>query len=158
MRRGSMKLKLFEDKKIIEDRIEIYCQKKTPIVEAVIQLIEDYDFNTMNITGMYNEERQVLEIKTIYYFEAVDKRCFAYLEKKVFEVKDTLNKIEDRLKQYGFVRINKSNIVYIYKIENIKCTANMRIVTFLDNGEQLVISRHYKKSFQAYLKSKRGLI
>ena len=60
-----MKLKLFEDKKIIEDRIEIYCQKKTPIVEAVIQLIEDYDFNTMNITGMYNEERQVLEIKTI---------------------------------------------------------------------------------------------
>ena len=60
-----MKLKLFEDKKIIEDRIEIYCQQKTPIVEAVIQFIEDYNFNTMNITGIYNEERQVLEVKAI---------------------------------------------------------------------------------------------
>ncbi len=153
-----MKLNIFEDKKLIEERIEIYCQKKTPIIEAVVQFIEDYDFNTMNITGIYNEEKQVLEVKAIYYFEAVDKRCFAYLEKKVFEVKYTLCQIEDRLKQYGFVRINKSNVVNIYKIEKIKCTANMRIVAFLDNGEQLVISRHYKKSFEAYLKSRRELM
>lgn len=150
-----MKLKIIEDQKVLEDRIEIYCQKKTPVIEAVIRLLDDYK---PHITGLYNEEKQVLEIKDIYYFEAVEKRCFAYLEKKVFEVKYTLAQLEEQLGQYGFVRISKSNIVSIYKIEKIKCTANMHIAVYLMNGEQLVISRHYKKSFETYLKSKRGVI
>ena len=149
-----MLLKIFEDKNLLEDRIEIYCQTRGPIVEEITRLINDYE---PNITGIYNEERQLLEIRDIYYFEAVDKKCFAYLQKKVFEVKYTLSQIEEALNQYGFVRINKSNIVSIYKIERIKCSANMRVLAFLSNGEQLIISRHYKKSFEAYLKSKRGL-
>lgn len=149
-----MKLKVIEDSKLLEDRIEIYCHKKTPIIEAVIQLVEEHKPNWI---GLYNEEKQVLDIDEIDYFEAVDKRCFAYLEKKVFEVKYTLLQIEDFLSPYGFIRINKSNIVSIYKIEKIKCATNMHLIVVLANGKQLIISRHYKKLFEAYLKSKRGV-
>lgn len=62
-----MKLKIFEDKQLQEERIEVYCHEKTPMIEAIIQFIEDYDANIMNITDIYNEEKQVLEIKDRAY-------------------------------------------------------------------------------------------
>lgn len=149
-----MRLKIVEACKESEERVEIYCKQQTSLVKSIIQLVKG---NQPDLIGTYNEEKQIIDIEKVYYFEAVEKKCFAYLEKKVLEVSYTLAQIEEDLKEYGFIRINKSSIVCIYKIEKLRCAVNMRVIVVLDNGEELVISRHYKKTFEAYLKSKRGL-
>ena len=151
-----MKLKLFQNKKIEEERIEIYYREHTTLIDSVIRLVEEKKPELIGISN--SEEKQLLDIENIFYFETVEKKCFAYLERQVVEIKYTLTQLEEVLKEYGFVRINKSNIVSIYKVERVKCTVNMRVVVVLTNGEQLIISRHYKKGFEDYLKEKRGVM
>lgn len=150
-----MKLVLVKEPTLLEDRTEIHFREHTTLIDEVITLIQG---NKPQLVGIYNEEKHPLLLEDIFYFEAVEKRCFVYLEKKVYEVRYTLQELEALLDDYGFIRISKSSIVNIYKITKIKCLPNMRIVVALENHETLVISRRYKKEFERYLKKRREMI
>lgn len=60
----------------------------------------------------------------------------------------TLGKVLDEYGDLGFIRINKSQIVNIYKIQSIKHTAGMRVVALLNNDENLIINRSYRDAFE----------
>lgn len=132
-----------------EDRIEIYYQEMNAMIQKVVDCIEEEIY----IQGAWEGEKYSIPIQDIYYFDTVDKLSFVYLKNRVYKVPYTLGKVEERLKNQGFVRISKSVIVNIYKVKCITSELNMRIKVQLENNEALLVSRHYKKCFEQALQS-----
>lgn len=70
-----------------------------------------------------------------------------------------LSELEDVYSEYGFIRVNKSMVLNIYKINSLKPELNMKVIALLDNGEKVQINRSYKAKFNLFLKTmnERGL-
>lgn len=152
-----MKFRLFKNSPPSDERVDIYYNKESTLIEQLVNLLESSTVRD-SIYGLNERNEQVLlACKDIYYFESVDKRVFAYLHEEVFMAQDNLMNLEHQLKSLGFIRINKSTIVNIFHIVSIKPEINMRIKAVLENNESIIINRSYKKSFEMYLKERRHL-
>ena len=150
-----MRVRLFQKKSLNEDRMDIYYRKMTEQIENVLHVIRK---DRPQLYGMDDGERIMLSIDGVYYIDTVDKKTFAYLSEKVYQIQGNLTSLEESLEEHGFCRINKSNIVNIYRIRKIRSEANMRMKVVLENGEELMISRYYRKIFQGYLERMRGIV
>lgn len=149
-----LKLRMFQTEKS-EERIDLYYSEMTPAIKQIISIVKD---EKPTLYGTYNEEKVLLDSKEIFYFDTVDRRTFAYTSVQVFQVAKTLTALEEELRAFGFVRINKSNLVNIYMISRIKSEPNMKISAVLKNGEKLQINRGYKREFEDYLNEVRRMI
>ena len=102
-----------------------------------------------------SREQRLFQISpsSVYYFEAVDNKVFAYLEKDVYETKYKLYELEDRLFGTDFFRASKSTVVNLAMVESLSPAFNGRFEACMKNGERLIISRQYVP----VLKEKLGL-
>lgn len=150
-----MRIKLFQEDALEEDRTEIYYREMTEQIEKVRQLLED---SVPQLFGLEDGEQVLLSLEEIFYIDTVDKKTFAYLREQVYQIQGSLTFLESALSKHGFCRISKANIVNIQQIERVKSEANMRLKVVLNNQEELVISRYYRKFFQNYLKKVRGIL
>jgi DNA-binding LytR/AlgR family response regulator len=83
----------------------------------------------------------------------VDKHCFLYTKDDFFETSLKLYEIEEMFTDIGFLRITKSQILNIAKIESLCPDFGGRIETIMENGYKLIASRQYAK----LLKKRMGL-
>ncbi|SES07197.1 LytTr DNA-binding domain-containing protein [Isobaculum melis] len=51
----------------------------------------------------------------------------------------------------GFVRVSKSLLLNINKVDKVAMDLNMRMLAYLKNGEIIQINRSYKKQFNQVL-------
>ena len=96
-----------------------------------------------DIIATKGEKRYRILIKCILYFESVDKKTFVYTQDDVFEVKEKLYQIAGKLAEKKFIRISKSMILNLKKVEMIYPTLSGRFEAELDNHESVTISRKY---------------
>lgn len=138
-----------------EERIDIFYHEMTPVLRKVAAVVKN---EKPVLTGSTEDEKALLDIEDVYYFDTVDRRTFAYTKDKTYQVSLTISALEEKLSDFGFVRINKANLVNIYQIKKIKPESNMRISAILRNEEKLQINRSYKRSFEEYLKRIRRML
>lgn len=143
-----MDVTIHENCHLEKDRAEIHCRQATEDILWIADFIRNAG---TQISGRKDGAQLLLSLSQIYYFESVDKKTFACLEQEVFEVSLTLKDAEERFSAMGFVRINKSVVVNLYKIKEIRNDFEMRVLIRLDNEETLVISRHYRQAFRRCL-------
>lgn len=148
-----IQLNLYQDEKNFDEHIDIYYSKMKPVIQKVIDTVQS---EKPELIGNMDGEKTFLQVDSIYYIDIVDKRVYAYTKDNVYQLQKSLAQLEGILSDYGYVRINKSNIVNIFKIEKIKPEVNMRVGVIFDNGEKLYINRRYKTHFNEYLKKVRG--
>ena len=127
----------------------INAYDRSDAINTAIGLLENGE---QTIVGYKDDEKVPCRISQIYYFEAVDDKCFAYTKDTCLEIKNRLYEIEQSL-DYRFFRCSKSMICNIKKIKSVKAESNARLRATLLNGEVVVISRSYVKE----LKKKLGL-
>ncbi|SHM66820.1 LytTr DNA-binding domain-containing protein [Anaerosporobacter mobilis DSM 15930] len=150
-----MKINLFQKKELCEEYADIYYREMSEEIRNICSIFGEKKFE---LYGIDNEEKQLLSIQDIYYFESVEKRTFAYMKTKVYQIQYNLAELEDRLSEQGFIRINKSVVINIFKIKKIRSELNMRVQAQLLNKEEIIISRHYKTGFEKYLIKMRGVM
>ena len=149
-----MKLNLFQDENLKEEKVDIHYTNMRPVIK---QLIDTVKSERPTLSGrpadedIDDGEEIILDAKEIYYLDHVDRKLFAYTKDGVFRIMNTLANCEEMLWNYGFVRVSKSNLINIYKIKHLKPDLNMKVYAFFDNGERICINRSYKKSFNEYL-------
>ncbi len=96
------------------------------------------------LTGYYADgSMSKLDLRELYYFESVENRVFAYGKKDVAELKCRLYELEERFVGTDFIRISKSMILSLDKVERFVPMLGGRIEAVLKNGERAVISRQY---------------
>ncbi len=79
------------------------------------------------------------------------KKTFACLDHEVLRLEIRLQDLENAYFELGFIRVNKSTVLNVYKIDSLKPELNMRVMALLDNGEKIQINRSYKARFNTFL-------
>ena len=87
----------------------------------------------------------------MYYFESVDNKVFAYGKSEVSELKQKLYKLEQRFAGTDFIRISKSMILNLAKVERFAPSFSGRFEAILQNGEKVMISRQYVPALKKQL-------
>lgn len=143
-----MKVNEFQQKDILEDRIDFYYRMKTKEVNEILDFLMKH---RQRLVGKINDKEIIFSLNEVYYFESVDKKTFAYLDNEVVRIDIRLQDLEAAFFELGFIRVNKSTILNVYKINSLKSEINMRVMALLDNGERIQINRSYKAKFNSFL-------
>lgn len=103
------------------------------------------------IIGYQRGKQYFLDLNDIYYIELVDKQTFIYTYDDCYESSLWLYQLEEKLSD-PFIRANKSTIFNMDHMESLKADIGLRIMVYLDNDDQIVVSRTYSKTFKKKLK------
>ena len=79
----------------------------------------------------------------VVYCESVDERTFVYTAGGLYETALSLSELEGRYGEAGFFRVGKPALVNLHRIRSLKSQPAGRIEATLENGERLMVSRHY---------------
>ena len=134
----------------VEEEIVIRCRGMD---EQLLKLVYALRAGREKLTVSRQERLFRILPSAVYYFEAVDNRVFAYLEKEVYETKLKLYELEERLAGTDFFRASKSTVINLAKVESLSPAFNGRFEAAMKNGEKLIVSRQYVP----VLKEKLGL-
>lgn len=141
-----MKIEIEEQKK--ELQVIIQCIRADEQVNRLKSHIELFD---NKIQAKSDKEICFVKLMDVLYFETVDNRMYLYTEDDVMEIGYRLYELEAILPTEDFIRISKSQIVNVNKINTLKPEINRTILVTMCNKEQLYISRKYVKAFRSLL-------
>jgi len=130
-------LKLLIDQSPDNEEVEITikCGMIDPGLEKLIEQIRLYSFS---ITAKKEGRTYPISLSDIYYFESIDNRTFLYAEHEVYECG---------------LRLSKSCILNVRMLKSVRALLNGKMEAELENGEKVIINRHYVEK----LKRKLGL-
>ncbi len=140
-----MKLTVNQSPDFTDTEITINCRQVTAELQTIIDRLRLMD---CSVKGRLDGEIHVIPADRICYFDSVDSRSFAYCDDSCYEVDESLNELESRLRNLSFVRISKNTIVCLRALKSVKGIDFSRMRLTLRNGEQLIVSRHYLRSFK----------
>ncbi len=144
-----MKLMLIQDLAVPETEITIRCAGVDTRLQRLIDHIRQYGFS---ITGYQENKEYQLALETLLYIDSADGRTFLYQKDGVYECRDTLSVLEDKLKRTVFVRISKNCILNTTYLDHVEPLFNHRLKAILTNGETLVVTRNYVEPLRDALK------
>lgn len=145
-----MKVIIDEIKETQEEYILFHIREVDDKMSRAIRYIENMD---IYLVGKSDEKLYKVKYKDIYYIETVDKKSFLYTGENVFSSSEKLYQLENKLEHTDFIRVSKSMILNIDKLELVYPTISGRFEAKLLNQEAVTISRSYVPE----LKKKLGL-
>lgn len=143
-----MILKLEQNAAQNEIEVIIKYPQKNKVVERIVSLVKSVD---MKIPCYSGDISKFINTSDIYYIESVDKKTIVCCENENYQIKDRLYQIYDKLKSFGFIRINKYCILNINKLDNIKTLANSHLEAVLTNGKCLYVTRNFLANIKQVL-------
>ena len=135
-----MKIEIDIDEKYNDLLVQINAPALTTDIEKMISLMRMID---MQLAVKKNDEIILLETNQILYFETVERNTFVYTKEDTYEIDLRLYEVEQQLIEQGFIRISKTCILNLKKVQSLKTDINRKIKVTLINGEQLIVSRNY---------------
>lgn len=146
-----MKVEIIVDDKAEDLHIVVTCKHLTPDIEKLLGTLRMMD---RQLTAKKNGEIYLLDIAEVIYIESIDRKCFVYTSKEVYESDFRLYELEGQLEEFGFLRVSKSFLIHLQKVQSLKADINRRIRITMSNGEQIIASRQYADE----LKKRLGVI
>lgn len=137
-------MKIKNDTKSLSIGIEFDSFDEKDKVLASIQ-----NMNT-KIPCYKREKKYLLNIDSIYYIDLIDKNTFIFTKDDCFESPLWLYQIEELLNE-DFIRASKSTLFNMQHIKSLKADIGSRVIVYLDNGDQILVSRKYAKELKKRL-------
>ncbi len=135
-----MKITINVGEDINETEINIRCSQLTPDIENIIATLR---IMNQQLLVTKDDTNFLLDVNTISYIEALERKTFVYTQDSIYESKLKLYEMEERLCKSGFFRISKSCLVHLKFIKSIKKDIDRKLRLTLTNGEQIMVSRQY---------------
>ncbi len=137
--------------KISEGKEEVIIKYKemTDQIDGIIKYIEGQG---EKLSGIRDGQQFFIDIHKVAYLESVDGITWLYTENEVYKSDLTLALCELLYREEGFFRCSKSMVINICRIYKLKSMSGSRIDVTMDNGEHVVISRHYAKELRNILR------
>lgn len=129
--------------------VKIGCHKIDERIDEITRFIKS---RQGNLEGYTEGDMYSIPIADVYYIESVDDRTFLYLEKDTYESKKRLYELEKVTDSFHFIRISKSVVVNLMKVDSIRPALNGRFLCKLKNGEEVIISRKYVQGLKDKLR------
>ena len=148
-----MRLWMKEQQDLDKPEVTIAYSKMTSTIRRVADFVRIVD---QTVLCKKECEEYVIAAADIFYVESVDKRTFVYCEEEVYECALRLYELETLLMGGGFVRVSKSILLNIDKLNGVKTLANSRLEATLTNGECICVTRKYLKDMKQALLGRTG--
>lgn len=143
-----MKVKVELVKGLEEPEVTIRCSEHSEQINTIVDFLESIK---VTLIGKKENEKFVLNLNDIYYFESVENRTFAYTLNDVYEISFRIYELVDIYKNSSFIQVSKACVVNINYIKKISTLVNGRILAVLENGEKMIITRVYASEFKRKL-------
>ena len=144
-----MKVNLFVSRDIEEPYADIHTNELTDNITRAMSILESDDSNEM-LAVKKGSDIALLEYDEVYMFRVEDKQVKVYTENSEYLVKKALYQVEENLTG-DFVRISKTTIVNLRKIERVAPSLRGMMFIELKNGLKDNISRKYLPEFKQAL-------
>ncbi len=144
----NLKITVEESESNNEIEVIIKCRKKNEKVDKLISAIQ---LNSQTVIGKSEGITYFLLLDIILYIDTVDEKVFIYTKDKVYETNLRLYELEEMFLHTGMIRVNKSTIINLMKVDHVSPMLNGRIKAVLINGETIIISRQYVQNFKKKL-------
>lgn len=145
---GIMRVKIEESERYLETEIHIKCYKVDDSIKNIITCIERKE---CFILGKQENKICKIQLSEILYFESVEGKTYIYTNEDVFACDEKLYQIEQQVGGMMFIRISKSIVLNIHKLMSIRPLLYGKMEATLENGEKIIISRHYVKGLKEKL-------
>lgn len=140
-----LKISIEQSNAYNEVEITIKCNG---IDESLEKLISSIRLYSSTISCKKGDKVYFLKPEDVLYFDTVDEKVFIYTVNDIYETNLKLYEIEERFMGTGIIRVSKSTVLNIIKIEYVSPLLNGRIEAVLQNGEKVIISRQYVAAFK----------
>ena len=150
-----MKVNLFISKDLEEPYAEIYTDVLTDNIQKAMVLLEDEgpeesEENNSILAVKKGQDIVLLDFEDIYMIRVEEKQTKVYTKSRDYVIKKPLYQIEESL-DTDFVRISKSVIVNLRKVERVSPSLKGMMFIELKNGLKDNISRKYISDFKKAL-------
>ena len=144
-----MKVNLFISRDIEEPHADIHTDELTDNISKAISILESDESNDM-IAVKKGSDIALLQLEEIYMFRVEDKQVKVYTESSNYMIKKALYQVEEVLDS-DFIRISKTTIINLKKIERVAPSLKGMMFIELKNGLKDNISRKYLPDFKKAL-------
>lgn len=135
-----MEIKVCRIGKDHPEEVEIRCHEVTEEVREIVAFVKT---RQGQLTGHQEGRQYEVAVTDVCYVEAVDNKVFLYTQKQVYETRKKLYELEELLREKHFLRVSKSLLLNLMKVQAIKPALNGRMMAVLRGGEEIIISRKY---------------
>ena len=144
-----MKVNLFVSRDIEEPHADIHTDEMTDNISKAISILESDESNDM-IAVKKGSDIALLQLDEIFMFRVEDKQVKVYTESSNYLIKKALYQVEEVLDS-DFIRISKTTIINLKKIERVAPSLKGMMFIELKNGLKDNISRKYLPDFKRAL-------
>lgn len=144
-----MDIKILKIAKSQPEQVVVHCHDITEEVQEIVTFVRS---RQGKLTGTIEGKQYEIPVTDIHYIESVDNKVFLYSSQKVYETRQKLYELEEILREKYFLRVSKSLLLNLLKVQWIKPALNGRFTAVLQNGEELLISRKYVPELKKALK------
>lgn len=144
-----MKVNLFVSRDIEEPYADIHTNELTDNISKAMSILESEDSNDM-LAVKKGSDIALLEFSDVYMFRVENKQVKVYTDNSEYQVKKPLYQVEESLGS-DFVRISKTTIVNLKKVERVAPSLKGMMFIQLKNGLKDNISRKYLPDFKQAL-------
>ena len=144
-----MKVNLFVSRDIEEPHADIHTNELTDNVTKAISILESDESSDM-VAVKKGSDIALLQMDEIFMFRVEDKQVKVYTENNEYLIKKPLYQVEETLSS-DFVRISKTTIVNLKRIERVARSLKGMMFIELKNGLKDNISRKYLPDFKQAL-------
>ena len=144
-----MKVNLFVSRDIEEPYADIHTNELTDNVSKAISILESDESSDM-VAVKKGSDIVLLQMDEIFMFRVEDKQVKVYSENSEYIIKKPLYQVEETLSS-DFVRISKTTIVNLKRIDRVAPSLKGMMFIELKNGLKDNISRKYLPDFKQAL-------
>lgn len=139
---------IIENPDMSDNDVLIECRKPTPCIQSAAEILRR---NSGTVIGSIDGVSHVISLTDILYFESVDKNGFFYTSNNVFHTDLRLYEAQEKFRINHFIRISKSMVVNMLKIDEISPYLAGKLRLKLINGEFIMVSRQYSQNIKREL-------
>jgi two-component system LytT family response regulator len=139
---------------LLRVRAQIERQKNGNYDQRILALLEELKAETKYLERLViKAEGRVffLDTEDIYWIEAEGNYVRVHNGKKSYLLRETVSSLESQLDPKKFLRIHRSAIVKIDRIQELQPWFHGEYRVILHNGTQLTLSRNYRENLQKAL-------
>lgn len=135
-------------------RLKLYSEKLKALADEYLNLVSNKGKNIednkyLNRISVKNKNIiKIIPVSEIDWIEAQGDYVYLHVKDEKFLLRDSLSSLENKLNPYVFIRIHRSSVVNIERVEKLKSNEHGDYELFLKDGTKLKMSRTYKENFQ----------
>lgn len=135
-----MKLVLEQGLDLPEAEVVVRCRTVDRRLDKLMAYIRQY---SISLEAKAEGAAYRVPLEAILYIDSVEGRSFLYTSQQVYETKESLAALEQRLKHTSILRISKNCLLNLSHLTCVAPLWNHRMEATLTNGEKLIIGRAY---------------